>query len=219
MQIGSPNDNFLTTDVENGSIIGINAPGIDATYGDTWPAVAVGWLSERIQKSIYFEPGNDAVNGKPVHASDFYNLSNGYWKTGKFLSFGGSGLDGVVPTSFVYSNGTDAAQGNKDWDETAGTGGIRTGLISTGWNTLNGNSCKAVDGFVKIIPNAPDSATLRSSLKATRIFYEKSEFNVGIKNIPAKFPVLKLYPNPVEMGQVMFVDGISANSNVEFYGL
>ncbi|MBS3914770.1 MAG: T9SS type A sorting domain-containing protein [Bacteroidetes bacterium] len=218
MQIGMPNDNFLSTDVENGSIVGINAAGNDGIYGNTWPAVAVGWLSEKPLKSIYFDPGSDAVNGKPVHASDFYNLSNGYWKTGKFLSFGGSGLDGSVPASFVYSNGTDIGQSNKDWDETPGTAGVRTGLISTGWNELKGNTCKAVDGFVKIIPNAPDSASLRTSLKSTRNFYEKSEFNVGIKYNPKPMPGFNLYPNPVGKGQVLFLDGLTKGAKLEIFG-
>jgi hypothetical protein len=217
MMIGDATDNFLTTDAELGTLVGYNTAGSDAIYGNTPPAVAVGWLSEKSKNSIYFEQTNDAVKGKPVTRGHFYFLSNSYWKTGKFLSFGGSGLDGTIPASFIYSNATDASQANKDWDEVAGTAGHRTGLISYEIPSLGAKECKAADGFVSVIPDAPDSAKTKQSILGIRNFYEASDFSVGIKLPKNRIKSTQVFPNPVQVGEGLHLAGACDKTMVNIY--
>jgi hypothetical protein len=215
MQIGDASDNFLVTDAELGVVTGYNAQGGDAVYGSNWPAVSMGWLSERSQNSMYFEQGADAVKGRPVAASDYYNLSNSFWKTGKFLSFGGSGLDGSIPAKFIFSNATDAAQANKDWDETAGTAGKRTALIAYKIDKLGAKTCKTADGFVSIISNAPDSAAMRVAHESIIGFYGRSGFNVSIEKPADEYPDLVAFPNPVVSGKSLYLKGFEGDSEVD----
>lgn len=219
--IGDPNDNFIATDVTYGAITGYNTPGPDTQYGSAWPTVSIGWLSRAASNSIYFENSSDNVKGKPVSQSDFYQLSNGSWKTGKFLSFGSSGLDGSTPASFVFSNGTDPAQSNKDWDEPPGTAGRRTGLISTGGWKLEGKSCQVADGFIMITGNAPDSATIRIQLEKNSRFYDKANWSLGTDKDVVAVPKPLLYPNPVKKGSIVSVSGsgIKNDDPVRIYSL
>lgn len=197
--IGDPNDNFMVTDVSNSAVTGYNSSPTDVVYGNSWPAVSVGWLSRKATSSIYFENNADGVVGKPVKTKDFYNLANGYWKTGKFLSFGSSGVDGSTPAKFVYSNGTDPEQANADWDEVPGSQGRRTAVLSTGGWSVSPGSCVLADGFVTIIPNNPDSAKISNVLSGVHTFYESGKWTAGKKGMDVS-RMLNAYPNPVQMG-------------------
>lgn len=203
--LGYPDDNFLSTDVNFSSVICYNSQGGDAVYGNSWPAVSCGWLSREATSSIYFENSADAVVGKPTKLRDFYNLAHGYWKTGKYLSFGSSGVDGSTPARFVYSNGTDQSQGNADWDEVPGSQGRRTAVLSAGGWEIAPGGCTVADGYISIIPDAPDSAKTADFLKGVKQYYENSDWSVGtkIRMIPQK---LYVYPNPVVSGSIVYID-------------
>lgn len=214
--IGNPGDDFISTDVKYQTLYGYNNPGPDAQHGLNWPAVCVGWLSRKAVSSIYFENSSDKVKGKPISRGDYYQLSNGFWKTGKFLSFGSAGLDGSIPARYVYSNGSDENQGFKDWDEEAGTSGRRTALISTGGWTLNPGSCELADGYVMIVAGAPDSAKMKEELYNVSRIYKTSDWSVALQKINAVSGI-RYFPNPVSNGQFLNISGTSADREVQIY--
>lgn len=130
--IGSNSDDFLLTDVGNNALVAYNGGLQDPAFGAGIPACALMLLNKKAAASIYFEAGSDAVKGQPVSFSDYYNLARARWKTGKPLVYGNAGLDGLLPASFLYSNGTDP-QFPSVWNEweAANFPGRRTGLVST----------------------------------------------------------------------------------------
>lgn len=204
--LGDQSDNLLSTDAAHNALIGYNKQGGDAIYGLNPPAVVIGWLSRQASNTMYFENIQENVKGFPVTQSDFYQLSNSRWKTGKHLSFGSNGLDGTNFARFVYSNGTDTAYQGKDWDETPGNEGHRTGLISTGGWTISPGACVLADGHITIIPDDPDSAVWPSALNAVEAFYKKQDYALGFlkpqfqKEIQSAF-----FPNPVKQGERIYV--------------
>lgn len=205
--LGNPNDNLLATDVLHHALIGYNASGGDAIYGTNPPAVALGWLSKEATNTMYFENIAENVKGYPTRKTDYYLLSNSHWKTGKPLSFGSNGLDGNNPTTFVYSNGTDATQNFKDWDETPGNEGKRTGLISTGpWN-LAPSGCIAVDGHVTILEEATDSAVITDQLEGVVSTYKNKNYSIDVKSYGiASSSEFEYWPNPIKSGEQLHVN-------------
>lgn len=210
--LGNPSDNLLATDVVHRTLLGYNAPGGDAVYGANPPVVALGWLSKEATNTMYFENIAENVKGYPVRKADFYLLSNSHWKTGKPLSFGSNGLDGNNPTAFVYSNGTDASQNFKDWDETPGNEGKRTGLISTGpWN-LAPSGCIAVDGHITILENAADSADISNQLGSLMTAYQNKNYSIDVKSFgTASTFEFEYWPNPIKAGEQFHVNSDKIN--------
>ncbi len=197
-KIGNPIDDQLATHVKYNSIYGYNQQGGDSEYGNNWPSVAVGWLSKKASASIYLYADNSIVQGNPATEVEFFNYANGLWRSGKNMGSSGSGLDASTSQSkFIYPGTTNPALPlGRNWTNKEGNAGRQTALISTEPLTFNGAGCKVLDGYISIIPNAPDSAAMEKRFAAIDKHYNSQEFTLGKSN---KFLEKNswFYPNPV----------------------
>ena len=216
--IGNTMDDQLATHVGFNSVYAYNQQGGDAIYGANWPAVALGWLSTTASASIYFNNDNSAVQGNPTTEKEFYHYANGYWRSGKNLGSTGSGLDATSSTAkFIYPGVTDKSLGlNRNWTNKEGNAGRQTALISTQGFAMKGVGCKVVDGFVSVVPGAPDSAAVENKLKRIHNFYNGQEFTLNPNKLnPNKFV---FYPNPVKSGSTIRLDNCTGK-NLEIVDL
>jgi hypothetical protein len=218
-QIGSPLDDELATNVKYGSIYAFNQPGGDAVYGNDWPAVALGWLSTKASASINMLPDNSAVQGKPTNEREFYHYANGFWRSGKNMGSGGSGLDASSSVSkFIYPGTTDPSlPKGRNWTNSEGTIGRQTAIISTSGMQLNGKTCKVVDGFISVIVHAPDSAKFENSLANIHKFYNKQDYQLKTVK-PELVNAISFFPNPVKSGNLLRFKA-TENFNLEIWDL
>ena len=49
-----------------------------------------------MRRFVYYNNGNNPINGEPTTPLHFYNYMNGIWKNGQKMAYGG---DGVTPAS------------------------------------------------------------------------------------------------------------------------
>lgn len=201
MQVGSAGNEFIETDVRHRALLAYNGDDRDTFFGAAGPSVALGWFNVRAGASIYFEPGTDAVKGSPQHATHFYNLARGCWKTGTPLGWGGSGLDPTIPSRFVYSGFSDPAF-TRLWTETdaGNTPGRRTALISTDTFSLKAGACKVMDGFITVMPAAHDSVSRNAILERVHSDYNRTDFTLG-KSLHIVQQPFQLFPNPATCEQ------------------
>lgn len=197
LYLGNPLDNYLSTRVKYHAMTGYNSSDSDDIYGKSCPVVSWGWLNTQLGSSVYIENSNDIVRGIPQKDKEYFFLSRGFWKTGKYVSYGSSGIDDTVASKFVFS-ANDPAFPGKTWDEGAfgNPSGRRTGLISTVGFELTAGSCIVRDGFVSIIANTKDFNKADSVIGIIRNYYNASDFTLGLKNnFTAKSG--DVWPNPV----------------------
>ena len=45
-----------------------------------------------MRRFVYYDNGNNAINGEPAKATDYYNYLRGYWKNGQRMKYGGNGI-------------------------------------------------------------------------------------------------------------------------------
>ena len=83
-------DNPLTTDFQDATdSLGIPYRGIGIGYGD---GVAD---NERfgMRRFVYYNIGNNPINGEPTTPLHYYNYMNGVWKNGQKMAYGGDGVN------------------------------------------------------------------------------------------------------------------------------
>lgn len=212
-EIGSRNDDYLSTDVANHTLIGLNADNNDALLGQNPPLVAVGFLSINSAHSMYFENSIDAVKGKPLKPTHFYNLAAGKWKTGTRLGFGGSGLDATVAADYVFPGITHPGKPAM-WSESSegNAPGPRTGVLSTDTFNLNAFAgCKVIDGFILVASstNWTDSFQIKEILKQVRDKYNQSDFTLSQPRIVSQIKP-QIWPVPCEAGMPLNVGGVES---------
>ena len=86
-------DNPLTDNFSNAiDSLGIPYQGIGIGYGDG----VVDNERFGMRRFVYYNNGNNPINGEPSTPLHFYNYMNGIWKNGQKMAYGG---DGVTPAS------------------------------------------------------------------------------------------------------------------------
>ncbi len=203
-QIGSATDDYMATNVTRNALIMLNAGAPDAVYGNSPPALAFAWLNSSASSSLYFNAGNDNVNGEPTKPAHFYYLANAHWKTGKTLTYGGSGLDGTVPARYIYPGNTDTASPIGNWtDEIDGPGpGKRSGLLNLNGMALSSGQCRVFDAHITVMPDRPSVGRMDSTLAGVRKYYDGLGVTLGTKDQASTGDLF--YPNPLMQGQLLY---------------
>ena len=121
-----------------------------------------------------YHDNNNAVNGDPTIAQEYYNMMKSLWKNGEKIYFGGtgvSGIDGVtdVPCKFMFPHDSDPSNWGTDgvdpglgyyWSEETGNNGSpnnpsdRRGLASSGPFTFKPAQVHVIDrAYITCWPN------------------------------------------------------------------
>lgn len=206
-RIGSQHNEFLGTDVPSQAVFVTNDTG-EATFSNKLVSSGCMAFNHKISSTMYYNKGNDPINGEPSADSHFYNLMRGRWKTGKPLNYGSNGVDGSGSARYVYPYTSDASNGNLMWSEPSvgNVPGQRIGLLNMDSIELQNGSAVTYD-FVYF-------------------FVEKDTFNIkqigqyclNIKRALASKNLLGLpsvdrknrgnmtcYPNPVKAGEKLMI--------------
>jgi hypothetical protein len=193
--LGNDKDNFVGTDAQENFIYCYNSGNFDAIYGENIPVLVVFPLNanDTILSSIYMTNDVNALTGIPSNREEFFNYSQGLWKNGKSLAYGGAGLDGATECKFVYSGTTDKSINGSDWNEikVGNLGGERKMLMNLDLGSIAINEVKKVPIAYAILENYKGNLEdVKSLVKKIRLnhleglYTSSSEVGSGISFYP-----------------------------------
>jgi len=183
-QIGNAIDDAMLSDSILNMVAIKNGQEEDAVYGRNWPAIGYVLCNRDLGASIYIEKGNSNVFGEASKSAEFYHYANGMWLEGASLTYGGSGLDGTVPSNYVYSGFSDTQNGKQPWLDNENIGKRTVVASSTNMDIASGE-CMVLDVCYFVLPNAPNNDSLRLEAKNILEEYNRTDFTLG-SSIPPK---------------------------------
>lgn len=219
--LGDPMDNFIGTNVKENYVFCYNKGTNDAEYGDNIPVLIVFPLERNhsLSSTIYLNENTDQQTGLPITKNEFYNYSNGFWRNGKFIAYGGAGLDGVTPCKYVYSGLTDEAINGSDWTEVnvGNSAGNRNVLMNVELDKLEGKSNKIVSiAYAIMDAYQGDITKIDSFVEQVRKKNESGQYT-GISGNEMNISV---YPTIAESGDKIMLHGNTGTPlNVKVYSL
>ncbi|MEO1383072.1 MAG: T9SS type A sorting domain-containing protein [Bacteroidota bacterium] len=118
--LGNFFDDFVGTDEKSNMFYTYNGDPLDegpTGYGLTPPAYGITFLNRRLDFMRTYN-NNFTAAGNPTVPEHYYNYLKNLWQDSTFLTFGGNGYGGTVPTNFTYP---DLPTDTSGWSEvTAG---------------------------------------------------------------------------------------------------
>lgn len=217
--LGNPMDNYVGTNVKENYVYCYNKGNTDDEYGNKIPVLVVFPLEEKwgMSSSIYLNANNDAQTGFPKSKLEFFNYANGFWRNGKFIAYGGAGLDGVTPCKFVYSGTTDKSVQGSDWTEVkaGNSAGHRNILMNIGLANFMSDSTKQVSIAYAILEDFDGNYTkLDSFVNQVR----KNNMEGRYTRLNKLQLGVSIYPTLTSPGDMIYIKGAEASHiNVKLF--
>ena len=183
-QIGNALDDAMLSDSILNMVAIKNGQEVDAVYGRNWPAIGYVLCNRDLGASIYIVEGKSNVFGEATKSAEFYHYANGMWLGGTSLTYGGSGVDGTVPSNYSYSGFSDTQNGKEPWLDNENIGKRTVVASSTNMDIAKGE-CRILDVCYFILPNAPNNDSIRLEAKRIVEEYNGTDFTLG-KGSPKK---------------------------------
>jgi hypothetical protein len=102
--IGAYYDDFAGCDTTLNMYYAYNSDNVDSlSYGINPPAIGVKLLNSDFHSCLTLS-NSHLITGDPNTTSDFYNSLLGNWLDSTHLTFGAQGIEGYIPTNFMYSS-------------------------------------------------------------------------------------------------------------------
>ncbi len=204
-QIGSVENEFLGTDIDNKTIFAINDT-MEATFKNKLVSLGCMAFNQNISSSIYFNDNSNVLNGRPSSDSQFLNLMQGKWKSGKPLGYGGTGIDGTGNAKFVYPYTSDNSNGNLMWNEYGNIPGKRIGLLNCDSTQLNNGAAKVYDF---IFFNVEEKFNNIKQIGHFCLNLKQALDGKKLLDLPqvnsAKTNKILVFPNPLSAGDKLFI--------------
>ncbi len=183
-QIGNALDDAMLSDSILNMVAIKNGQEVDEVYGKNWPAIGYVLCKGNLGASMYIQKGNSNVFGEASTSAEFFNYAHGMWLEGASLTYGGSGLDGTIPSNYIYSGFSDTQNGKEPWLDNENIG-KRTVVASSTNMDIASNECAVLDVCYFVLPNAPSNDSIRAEANRILEEYNGTDFTLG-SSIPHK---------------------------------
>ena len=219
--IGYHSDDYTGCSPEDNLMFGYNSDSIDGWDGigvggenNNPPAVGIKFLNHDLDVFSNVTP-NIFLPG-PESASEYWSLMNAKWHSGLAFTYGGNGMNGTIPTSYIYPGSlTDPSEWSQVSENSATAGSRMLGITEA--YTILPNQSICYDYAVLYnrsgnnnIENAIGLLTLSTQVQS--FFDSQIDYNcqnIGLGTMESKIDDFEIYPNPSN-GEV------SLNSNSIF---
>ncbi len=209
-RIGTLENEFLGTDARNKALFAVNDTS-EATFSNQLVSMGCMIINRTLSSTMYFNDNADPISGRPLIDSDFYNLMQGRWKSGKQLSYFSNGVDCSIPARYVYPYTTDASHGDSLWSEesTLNLAGSRFGILNTDSMVLKNGQAAAYD-FVYFFVEKNNYDIKHISdfcLSMKRALADKNLLKIP-SHSSKKAAVAGCFPNPVKGGEKVRITNV-----------
>jgi hypothetical protein len=178
---------------------------------------------------LNYNNNTNPVNGNPSTAANFYNYITGKWRDNTNVTYGGTGIGGTTPTSFMFSGPLDGTP----WSEISESNPIIDRRIVMSCGPFNLNAAQHVNFNFAIVYTRDNNPTYNivslynknlADVRKIKQWYVADNFpscdpsvTTAVSNSKTVVNELRLYPNPVS--SLLFIDYVSDSKicNVEIY--
>ncbi len=190
--------------------------------GETWidPDGTVHENAKRLgmQRFIYYNNVNEAPDGNPFVASDYYGYLTGFWKDGVPVTFGGTGRGfSETPAKYMYPAMPPAfwSEENIDGAGTAISPGDRRFIMSAGPFTMNPGDVQEIVFGIVWAQAEPDASNPRlaslAKLKQDDLLAQQV-FDINFE-LPAPPDAPRVTATPVDQGVLLTWDYPPTSNN------
>jgi hypothetical protein len=178
---------------------------------------------------VNYNNNSSPVNGNPANAVNFYDYMTGKWKDGTNVTYGGTGIGGATPTSFMFSGPLDGTP----WSEISEANVVVDRRIVMSCGPFNLNAAQHVNFNFAIVYTRDNNPSYNivslynknlADVRRIKQWFATDAFpscdpsvSTAISAPNANADELTVFPNPAS--SVLFVNyqSDSKNNTIEIY--
>ena len=206
--IGYYNDDYTGCSPVDNLMFGYNSDSVDGwtpigtgPLGNNPPAIGVKLLNHNLD--IFSNVNLSEFFPGPVTATEYWNLMNAKWHSGIPFTYGGNGMNGTIPTNYIYPGSLTNPSEWSQVSENSSTAGSRMLGISEAY-TIYPNQSICYD--YAVLYNRSGSNNIENAVGLIDLSTQVQSFfdsqvdyncqNIGLGTVESVITNFEMYPNP-----------------------